>query len=276
MDAVAAMARVFTAADLTEAQLQPLAGGLCAAYTTRCPGKSSPNEDACAVLEIDARRGVLAVADGLGGQPGGADASRIAVNALETALADAPPESLSRPVILDAVETANREILELGIGAATTFAAVEIEDGGLRPYHVGDSAVLVVGQRGKIKLQTISHSPVGYALESGMLGEREAMRHDDRHLVSNMVGASDMRIEVGSRLELRPRDTVLVASDGVLDNLTGTEIADLVRTGSLSDAARRLSEECSRRMRSSSASVPSKPDDMTFLLYRRGTASRPD
>jgi len=134
---------------------------------------------------------------------------------------------------------------------------------------VGDSAILVVGQRGKLKLQTLSHSPVGYAVESGLLDADEALHHEERHIVSNMVGAPDMRIEVGSALALAPRDTVLLATDGLMDNLGLAEIVEIVRRGPLERAARRLAELCDERMRRPLEGQPSKPDDVTFVLFRR-------
>ena len=54
--------------------------------------------------------------------------------------------------------------------------------------------------------------------------------------VSNVLGASDMRIEVGSQRRIAPRDTLLIASDGLSDNLHTEEIVALLRTGPL-DAA---------------------------------------
>ena len=139
-----------------------------------------------------------------------------------------------------------------------------------RPYHVGDSEILVVGQRGRIKLQTVSHSPVGYAVEAGLLTQKEALHHDDRHLVSNLIGSPDMRIEVGSPMVLAPRDTVLLATDGLFDNLTVREIVKMIRAGPLLDAASALIRACESRMQSPGAGTPSKPDDVTFILYRGG------
>ncbi len=62
--------------------------------------------------------------------------------------------------------------------------------GALRPYHVGDSTNLLTGQRGKLEFAMISHSPTGYAMEAGVLGEEEALVHEDRHDVSNLLGAA--------------------------------------------------------------------------------------
>jgi len=165
-------------------------------------------------------------------------------------------------------------VIDLGIGAATTLAVVEIQDHTIRPYHVGDSMILTVGQRGRMKLQTVSHSPVGFAVESGMLNEREAMHHEDRHIVSNVIGMPEMRLEVGSTLTLAERDTVLIASDGLFDNLRINEITACVRVGPIQRAADRLLADSLNRMEKHWEGQPHKPDDLTFIVFRPGKVSR--
>jgi serine/threonine protein phosphatase PrpC len=255
--------------DAAPPRVVDLGMGRAAIFSTRCPGKTGPNEDAIAVFPRDERSGVIVVADGMGGHSGGENASRLAVQAVGRAL-ERPTENggALRSAILDALEQANEDVLALGIGAATTLAAVEISGNTLRPYHVGDAEILVVGQRGKIKLQTVSHSPVGYAVEAGLLDEREAMHHDERHVISNMIGARDMRIEVGSPRELARLDTVLVASDGLFDNLDPAEIADVIRTKPLDVVTARLAELATSRMTEPTPGHPSKPDDLTFAVFR--------
>jgi serine/threonine protein phosphatase PrpC len=132
--------------------------------------------------------------------------------------------------------------------------------------------MLLVGQRGKVKLQTISHSPVGYAVEAGYLDAEEAMLHEDRHYVTNTLGSPDMRIEIGTPVAMAARDTLLLASDGLFDNLYVGEIVDLVRKGPLVDAAARLLATCRGRMAAVQEGRPSKSDDLTFVLYRRKRA----
>jgi len=63
-------------------------------------------------------------------------------------------------VVVDGFEGANRKVMELGNGG-TTLAVVEISGRRLRAYHVGDSAAMVVGRKGRIKHSTIAHSPTG-------------------------------------------------------------------------------------------------------------------
>jgi len=244
--------------------------GHVACFTHRSPDKAR-NEDTLAVVPTSDRAGLLAIADGLGGQPRGDDAARTIVETL-CAAAPAPAQSL-RETILHAIDQANHRIQEAGHGGGATLAVLEIEDHHVRPYHIGDAFILVVGQRGRIKFQNIAHSPVGYAVESGLLSEMDAVHHQERNLVSNFVGTTDMYIDIGPRIELAPRDTVLIASDGLSDNLYVEEIIEAVRTGALDSAATRLRDKTRERMTAAGSGLPSHPDDLSFCLFRLDPAN---
>ena len=243
--------------------------GEVVAVTRAAPHRETGgNEDAIGVFPVRSGGGVLAVADGVGGQPAGANASKLVLERLWDSLLAAQAEGSLRSAILDAVESANRSLVEQGAGSATTLVAAEIDGRRLRPYHAGDSALLVIGGRGTIKHQTVAHSPVGYAVEAGLLDEHEAMHHALRHVISNAVGDPEMRIEIGPVVELAPHDTVVLASDGVFDNLSLGEIAECVRSGPLLESARAMVTDCARRMAEPGGETPSKPDDLSLLLYR--------
>jgi serine/threonine protein phosphatase PrpC len=115
----------------------------------------------------------------------------------------------------------------------------------------------------------VAHSPVGYAVESGVLDVQDAMQHDERHLISNFVGAPAMHIEVGPPVALARRDTVLIASDGLTDNLHQSEIIEAIRKGSLHQVMERIISAVRQRMISPGSEQPSKPDDLTFMIFRR-------
>ncbi len=255
---------------MTEGRAGQLAGGCVVVYSARAPDKQTANEDAAATISVNDHAGILVIADGLGGERAGELASRQAVEAMVDSVRQAPTDEPSlRAAILNGFEDANRAVTDLGIGAATTMVVAEIQGATVRPYHAGDSMILVAGQRGKVKLQTVSHSPVGYAVESGLLDEADAMHHDERHVVSNMLGSPNMRIEVGSAVQLARRDTLLLASDGLFDNLHNQEIIERIRKGPLEKVTRRLADDCRSRMLRTQPDQPSKPDDLTFILFRR-------
>lgn len=243
-------------------------GGGAAGYSAPSPNREA-SEDALLVLVLPDGRAVLAVADGLGGLPGGREAARLAVaclaDAVETGSAGGQP---LRGAILDGFEAANASILQTGTGAATTLAVAALEAGTIRSFHVGDSEVLLLGQRGRLRMRTVPHSPTGFAVEAGFLEDDSALAHHERHIVSNVVGSRDMRIDIGSPTPLNPFDTVLLGSDGLMDNLRVDEIIEIVCTGPLGSAVDAAASAASRRMAVHEAGQPSKPDDLTVLAFR--------
>ncbi len=264
----------FLRQNMEEGLILPFAGGVVGIYSARSPKKTSDCEDAAALLpfgDADPARGVLAIADGMGGQPGGALAAGLALQALHDSMraTNATEDGALRSAILNGFEDANRAVKAIGVGAATTLTVVELQDQSIRPYHAGDSLIIVLGQRGRIKLQTVSHGPVGYAVEAGLLKPCEAMHHRDRHLVSNMIGSNEMRIDIGPSVELAPRDTLLLASDGLFDNLHTEEIVELARKGPIEHVVQEIARVCRSRMTERVSGQPSKPDDLTFIAYRR-------
>ncbi|TWU01620.1 PP2C family protein-serine/threonine phosphatase [Neorhodopirellula pilleata] len=235
-------------------------------FSRTCPDKDEPNDDSAAVIRLPDGALVMAVADGVGGAPLGYKASAIAVQCIAESLQDRIDGSDLRPAILDGIERANAEILDMGTGAATTISIVEVQNRIARGYQVGDSMAMIVGQRGTMKWRSTSHSPVGYLIESGAIEEAEAMLHDDRHIVSNLVGSREMHIEIGPAIPLAVRDSIVIASDGLFDNLQLGEIAQLARIGKPLDRMNALVALASKRMRGEDHSMPGKPDDLAVVL----------
>lgn len=247
-----------------------VAGGHAVAYTRRDPEKETENEDTVAILPYGPAAAVLAVADGAGGLPAGKRASLTAVKTLAESLQVAMEETmLLRTAILNGIEAANSAVLGLANGSATTLTVITLEGRLARSYQVGDSEAIVIGQRGLVKLQTTAHSPTGFAVEAGFLDQREALHHEERHLVSNFIGMADMRIDIGAAVELDLRDTILVASDGLMDNVHVEEIIHFVRKGPLIDAVRTVVDLASLRMLEAHDGEPSKPDDLSLILFRK-------
>jgi PPM family protein phosphatase len=243
--------------------------GITLMYSTRAFNKESANEDALAVIPINESTLVLAIADGLGGMPAGEQASRTVIQTLVKSLVRINQEDISvREVLLNSIEKANDEILELKNGAASTLVVAEVSGKSLRTYHAGDSMIMLMGNRGKIKYSAIPHSPLGYALESGIINESEAMLHKERHLISNYIGSPDMRLEMGPSIEIDPRDTLLLASDGLSDNLYDSEIVELCRKGAILDCSRNLISECNKYMTQAATDRICRPDDLSFIIFR--------
>jgi serine/threonine protein phosphatase PrpC len=257
----------FASADMIQAHIYTIGPLQVGIYSHRAPDKETPNEDAAILIPVGEDSCVLGLADGAGGMRGGVQASLAAIEALQKAIEDGMRNGGGelRDVILNGMENAHADVNALGIGACTTLSVIEVHKQSIRPYHVGDSGILVTGQRGRLKLQSLPHSPVAYAVEAGFLDEAEAMHHEERHLVTNMIGAPGMRIEIGAVLELAARDRLVVASDGLFDNLLPNEIVEHIRRGPLKRGLTELARQCHHYMVHPEEDHPSKPDDLTIL-----------
>ena len=270
MTAIANDVIVLDGAEAPDRREAQAGGGQFVAYTCRSPDKETENEDTVAVIPYGPQAAVLVVADGAGGLPAGKRASACAITTLIESLNASMAETMMlRNAILNGIEAANLAVLQLGNGSATTLTVVTIEGLTARAYQIGDSEALIVGQRGVLKMQTPVHSPTGLAVEAGFLTKREALHHEERHLVSNFIGMPEMRIDVGAEVKLRPRDTVLIASDGLMDNVHVEEIIERIRKGPIAQAADNVISLAKRRMGSFATEQPSKPDDLSLILFRR-------
>ncbi|MEZ6183870.1 MAG: PP2C family serine/threonine-protein phosphatase [Planctomycetota bacterium] len=260
--------RLLADVDLEAPEVYALGKRRVVVSSQRCPGKETPNEDSALVLPLGDAGVLLAVADGAGGMPAGHVASKLTLETLAETVRAVEPGDALRGAVLDGLERANEAILATRNGSGTTVAVAVVYAGRLRTFHVGDSQILVAGQRGKVKLQTIMHSPVGYAIESELLDEASAAVHEERFVVSNLLGTRDMRIEIGPDLALAPRDTVLLASDGLADNLLSDAIVEAIRMGPLPARIADLATRARAVMRGEGDPAVAHPDDLTLVAYR--------
>lgn len=233
------------------------------------PQRDDPedNEDALAVLRLADHAVLAVVADGVGGHGNGAAAARCVLDRLEAAFAEVPDALDFAAVggrVLAALEGANDELVAAtGSPAATVMVAAVMHDQ-LRTFHAGDAEALLVGQRGRLKLHIIKHGPAGHAEAAGVVDERGALEHPERHLITNMIGMQGMRVEVNSAVTMGARDTLVIGSDGLFDKLTRDAIAELVRVGPVDEAAVGLEQAVDARV-----AEDGHGDDCTFVLLRQ-------
>ena len=266
---------------MSEVMLVEMAGGMAAVFSTRSPQKSTPNEDVAAVLPCSPHHGVLAVADGLGGHAGGERASKLTIDTIQETIQDAllispdPDAEPLRPAILDGIEAANAAVRAMGTGAATTLSLVEIQGNVVRAYQVGDSAILLAGQRGKLKYQTIAHSPIGYAVEGRLPGRgRSDPPRRAAHDLERDRLAGDARRNGPDDPDGRPRHAGAGERRAARQSLAernrragaDRSARPRGRRNWLAVAQERMN---ARRCRMpTSDDIPSKPDDLTIIAFR--------
>ncbi|MFT7077199.1 MAG: serine/threonine protein phosphatase PrpC [Planctomycetota bacterium] len=230
------------------------------------------NEDGAVVIDLGDRGLVACAVDGMGGMASGAEAAAITVECVLAAFAGEVESR--RSALVDGFEAANERVARELKGAGATAVAVLVDPEFVQTIHAGDAEALVMGQRGKLKFRTVAHSPVGYAIEAGLLDEESAMVHPERHFVSNGIGLEGMQIQIGPRIELSVKDTIMLCSDGVTDNAFEAEIIDALRRGALEESTKHLFDLCRHRAVEASegrvqAGTPGKSDDITLITIRK-------
>ncbi len=249
-----------------EAQSISINHGEAIYFSDRSPKKDTPNEDALAIIPIDNETTVLIVADGLGGLAEGELASKLVVESLINSLND---KSIRiREAILNGIDEANKQLLDLKTNSGTTVSIAEITGNKLRTYHAGDSLILLSTGHGKTKYQALSHAPISYALACGAIDAEKAMSHPERNLISNYVGSKDMHINIGPLIEISTFDTLILSSDAVSDNLYDHEICQLIREDSLLDGINQLINDCKLNMLEPLPDRRCHPDDLTLISFR--------
>ncbi len=199
------------------------------------------NEDAIA---LDAEAGVVVVADGMGGHPGGDVASRIAADTAAEVLVEAvrgrAPDRDFAAVMLGAAEEAvvtahrrirarGRERSELdGMGTTLTALAVDLSSRTWVIAHVGDSRAYRMRDEALEQL-TRDDTWVQQQIDSGVLGPEAAKASPYAHLLTQCLGLEEPpRPQVASG-ECRAGDAFLLCTDGLVGMLDDETLTDLLR-----------------------------------------------
>jgi PPM family protein phosphatase len=164
---------------------------------------------------------LLVVADGVGGNVGGAVASALAVDVVRGALAhtaDASPEESLR----QAVEAANVRLgravaVNPGLaGMATTLTAVALAGGRLAVAHVGDTRAYLL-RDGRLRRLTKDQTVVQSLVDAGVVTLEQARTHPLRSVLLGVLHGADGDtgpLETAT-VDVRPGDRLLVCSDGL-------------------------------------------------------------
>lgn len=196
------------------------------------------NEDAFIADNV-----LFAVADGMGGHNAGEVASALAVASLRNASRAGIRNSDEFRTI---VQNANTAIYTASLddstqrGMGTTLTAVAVVpdgDGHVLIANVGDSRTyLFRGDR--LERLTTDHSYVQELVNEGIISAEDARTHPRRNIVTRALGIDrNVNPDVVS-VHLSPGDRLVLCSDGLVDEVPDTHIADVLRQHSVpQDAA---------------------------------------
>jgi PPM family protein phosphatase len=217
--------------------------------------KRQHNEDA---FLVDLELGLFLVADGMGGHAAGEVASSRAVEVVKSQLAGGRQalEDLSRASTPDAraaaaalVETAVQracaEIYKLAAadtskrGMGTTLVCVVVAGNKAVVGHVGDSRVYLL-RGGQCHRLTEDHTLVAAQVKAGTLTREQAQASQFRNVITRAVGIQES-VQVDTLMvDLLPRDTFLLCTDGLHGYLPDDELAQLLASGAVKDMPAKL------------------------------------
>ncbi|HWS47215.1 MAG TPA: Stp1/IreP family PP2C-type Ser/Thr phosphatase [Acidimicrobiia bacterium] len=198
---------------------------LAAAASTHQGLVRDNNEDA---FLIDDRRGLFAVADGMGGHRGGEVASRTAIEALRASVA-------ADTALNHAIERANDAVITRAAGdddlagMGTTLTAVVVVGGHqLLVGHVGDSRAYVVHD-GTLRRVTDDHSLVEELVREGRLTPEQAEAHPQRAIITRALGVdTDVEVDLYT-LDVVEGDRVVLCSDGLTTMVRERDVERIAR-----------------------------------------------
>jgi PPM family protein phosphatase len=170
---------------------------------------------------------VLAIADGVGGHQGGAQASQMAVKAIRSYFQNDFAGSLEgayRSVHQELASAAERDptIADL----ATTLTTCIVSNYQARFGHVGDSRLYHIRNRG-LQTRTVDQTEARRLIEEGVLTPRAAQRYPRKNiLLSALSAAGDYALQQG-QFDVAQGDRLLLLTDGVHKLLTKRQILEL-------------------------------------------------
>lgn len=171
---------------------------------------------------------LLAVADGVGGQVGGREASQYVVTALSDAYYALLSSNVSRH-LRDSIQRANEQAQQLVSHkhSASTLVACVIDGDELHIANVGDSRAYLI-RDGVIQQLTKDHELNG-------------------RLMRYMVALDDPDPELMPVVKLKPEDKILLCSDGLYRAVTDIrQIATIAADNHPEDAVSMLVEEANK------------------------------
>ena len=213
-----------------------------------------------------ALKGRLAiVADGMGGYEGGQEASRIAVETIESVYRDGVMGG-PRSWLLEGFQAAHNRIQEYAInnpdlhGMGTTCTAIALLGNLLYYAHVGDSRLYLV-RDSSISRVTQDHSYVGRLVATGVIRADEAESHPQRHILTAALGAGDTVTPDSPEqpVSLQSGDVLVLCTDGMWGLMHDHEIQKIVIGKSCEEICRALVDTAKKR---------GGPDNITVQVLR--------
>lgn len=256
-------------------QYMKTSGRLLFGQSTDVGKEREENEDALFVMasmveavESVPQFGVFAVADGIGGQSGGKQASATAIRVMAKHLTDAfylplldEEKEDDKPIgeVLEAaIEEANQAVKAGSFTeGGTTLTAAVIKGSMLSVVHAGDCRLYLI-ENSKLKRLTSDHTAPGRLEELGQLTPEEARTHPSRNQIYKALGRNDPLNPDRFTRPLEPGVRLLLCSDGLWGEVDEPTIMGII------DQAPDLQTACDQLV--AAANDAGGPDNISVVM----------
>jgi protein phosphatase len=197
------------------------------------------NEDCCGRLEpatpdaAQSRGWFFAVADGVGGQPGGDVASQLAISAVLAGFSSTLASEALTVALPRLVQAANQRVFEGAVhgfhsgSIATTIVACAIRYDRVVVSHVGDSRCYLI-RRGEASALTRDHTVANEHIRLGILSSRQASAADTGNFLTRALGGElFINVDTSDHL-LAAGDVLLLCTDGLHRSVTPADMVSAV------------------------------------------------
>ena len=229
-------------------------------------GTRAANQDSCAYWWVGDTF-FAAVADGLGGMPGGGEASRQVVGFLRRC---ASGSEVTAGRLAALVLEAHADLRRLQqrqpqyASMATTLTALAVRGDALVAAHCGDTR-LFRARRGDVEQLTEDHSEAQRLFNHGLLTADEFAHYPRKNILLSALGVPDDPTVQSLASPVEPGDWLVIASDGAYNQL---EPADLRETARAARDPARFASVCRRLIETRD------PRDNYTLVVARVAAER--
>ena len=202
------------------------------------PGKVRPlNEDS---ISTRPQRGIVVLADGMGGYNAGEVASALAAALITRGIEAAWPQAAegssreeskakAEKLFRDEIQFANESIYRKAqqdpncSGMGTTLVAGLFHDNFIAVSHIGDSRLYRL-RGGNLSQMTRDHSLLQEQLDAGLISVEDAKVSNNKNYVTRALGVDPVAEPEVHCYEVLPGDVYLFCSDGLNDLVSDEEI----------------------------------------------------
>ena len=191
------------------------------------------------------------VCDGIGGQPGGAEAANICVNTYDHFLRN----SLARKMVDKTVD-----FLKLGMlpvmdafyshmqhnpaheHMGCTFALAYVEENIATLCWCGDSRIYVF-RNGRMYFKSLPHNPAFDDYREGKISLKQAENHKTNIITRSISVEAAFPILEFKKVELQSGDKIMVCTDGVCNKISSDNFKNLAKTDEFDKTINQLKKE---------------------------------